>query len=177
MHYGQKKKKKLSNTTCCVICKQITRSETHFHMLLISIRRAWQSDVLGNDMVQRRGILLREDAHLRPFWGHLMGLKYERQGVGSAYIGVNRFQAEGPASVKALWWEWAWMFKETERGAQCGWEQGPVYHHQAVSYRDLPDGPVVKTLPSNARGTQVQCLVRELISNMLNCVARKKKKG
>ena len=68
------------------------------------------------------------------------------------------------------------MFKETERGAQCGWEQGPVYHHQAVSYRDLPDGPVVKTLPSNARGTQVQCLVRELRSNMLNCVARKKKK-
>ena len=34
-----------------------------------------------------------------------MGLKYERQGVGSAYIGVNRFQAEVPASVKALWWE------------------------------------------------------------------------
>ena len=34
------KKKKLSNTTCYVICKQITRSETHFHMMLISIRRA-----------------------------------------------------------------------------------------------------------------------------------------
>ena len=35
-----KKKKKLSNTTCYVISKQITRSETHFHMMLISIRRA-----------------------------------------------------------------------------------------------------------------------------------------
>ena len=34
------KKKKLSNTTYCIICKQTTRSETHFHMLLISIRRA-----------------------------------------------------------------------------------------------------------------------------------------
>ena len=68
------------------------------------------------------------------------------------------------------------MFKETERGAQCGWEQGPVYHHQAVSYRDLPDGPMVKTLPSNARGTQVQSLVRELRYHMLNRVARKKKR-
>ena len=37
--------------------------------------------------------------------GHLIGLKYERQGVSSVYIEVNRFQAEGPASVKALWWE------------------------------------------------------------------------
>ena len=68
------------------------------------------------------------------------------------------------------------MFKETERGAQCGWGQGPVYHHQAVSYTGTSLMVQWLRLCFPMQGAQVQSLVRELRSHMLNHVAKKKKK-